>query len=326
MQAGPWIEPGRPSEGPRAPAARTRTGEVRRFILRAVRAGDSRVSTRVADVFGMTLSSANAHLRALVDQGALVARGNTRGRQYRIAVLDTHRVVLDTDAAQHAPARVWETDFAERLSGISPIARSVAEHGCVQALANALDHAGSPEVAVAMVRTALDVQIEVLDHGVGIFRKIASELDLASEREALLALAQGKLTTEPTRHRGEGIFFSSRMFDEYVIDSKPIAFSHDPEIDLDAVRARGQLRPAEPRGTGTWVVMSIALDAERHVKDVFDAYSAEFDGTGRTTTRIPLRLLLQGGGRLVSRSQAARLLGRVDGSQEIVLDFRGVER
>jgi len=38
-------------------------------------------------------------------------------------------------------------------------------------------------------------------------------------------LAKGKLTTDPKRHSGEGIFFSSRMFDEFDILSGGV-FSH----------------------------------------------------------------------------------------------------
>ena len=51
----------------------------------------------------------------------------------------------------------------------------------------------------------------------GIFKKIQKALDLLDERHAILELAKGKLTTDPKHHTGEGIFFTSRMFDEFTI-------------------------------------------------------------------------------------------------------------
>ena len=60
----------------------------------------------------------------------------------------------------------------------------------------------------------------------GIFKRIKDKLDLLDERHAILELAKGKLTTDPENHTGEGIFFSSRMFDEYAILSGEVYFSH----------------------------------------------------------------------------------------------------
>src|SRR5882762_5697831 len=52
---------------------------------------------------------------------------------------------------------------------------------------------------------------------VAIFRKIATALGLANEAHAILELTKGKLTTDRQRHSGEGIFFTSRMFDWFGI-------------------------------------------------------------------------------------------------------------
>ena len=69
------------------------------------------------------------------------------------------------------------------------------------------------------------------DNGVGIFKKIQTELRLLDERHAILELAKGKLTTDPKRHTGEGIFFSSRMFDQFDILSGGIFFTHKFQAD-----------------------------------------------------------------------------------------------
>ena len=65
----------------------------------------------------------------------------------------------------------------------------------------------------------------IYDDGVGIFKKIQNALSLLDERHAVFELSKGKLTTDPARHTGEGIFFSSRMFDSFDILSGGV-FSH----------------------------------------------------------------------------------------------------
>jgi anti-sigma regulatory factor (Ser/Thr protein kinase) len=47
------------------------------------------------------------------------------------------------------------------------------------------------------------------------------------ETQAILELSKGKLTTDPDRHSGQGIFFTSRMMDEFSILSRGAYFSHE---------------------------------------------------------------------------------------------------
>jgi anti-sigma regulatory factor (Ser/Thr protein kinase) len=67
----------------------------------------------------------------------------------------------------------------------------------------------------------------IWDHGIGIFNKIKNMLGLLDERHAVLELTKGKLTTDPRGHTGEGIFFTSRMFDTFYILSGEVFLSHN---------------------------------------------------------------------------------------------------
>lgn len=58
--------------------------------------------------------------------------------------------------------------------------------------------------------TAVTTEMYLRDNGIGIFRKIQREKNLLDERHAIFELSKGKLTTDPKRHTGEGIFFTSR--------------------------------------------------------------------------------------------------------------------
>lgn len=82
---------------------------------------------------------------------------------------------------------------------------------------NAIDHSGGTAITVQINKTAISTEIIISDDGIGIFKKIQSEFDLLDERHAIFELSKGKLTTDPRNHSGEGIFFTSRMFDQFEI-------------------------------------------------------------------------------------------------------------
>ena len=75
-------------------------------------------------------------------------------------------------------------------------------------LNNARDHSGSESIAILMRKTPVNTEMAIIDDGVGIFRKIQREMNLLDDRPRdFFELAKGKLTTDPGRHTGEGIFF-----------------------------------------------------------------------------------------------------------------------
>jgi hypothetical protein len=71
--------------------------------------------------------------------------------------------------------------------------------------------------------------------------------------------------------------------------------------------------------------MTISADALRTTKEVFDRYSSSKEDYSFSRTQIPVFLARYGDENLVSRSQAKRLLSRLDRFTEIVLDFQGIQ-
>jgi hypothetical protein len=156
------------------------------------------------------------------------------------------------------------------------------------------------------------------DDGERIFNKIQRELNLNDERHAVLELAKGKLTTDPERHSGQGIFFTSRMFDEFMIISGNICFSHQFNQEENWI-----LEASKPQ-SGTFVTLKLNNDTSRTSKKVFDNFSSGEDYEF-TKTVVPVHLAQYGEEKLVSRSQAKRLLAGLDKFKVVVLHFSGVE-
>jgi hypothetical protein len=173
-------------------------------------------------------------------------------------------------------------------------------------------------ISVLIEKTSVGTEMAIIDNGVGIFRKIQTELNLLDERHAVFELTKGKLTTDPARHTGEGIFFTSRMFDDFNIMSAGIYFAHEFGNVEDWILERSN--PEEAR-TSVWLKLN--NHTSRTLKKIFDQYSSG-DDYGFTKTVVPVRLAQYGNDRLISRSQAKRVVARVELFKVVIFNFENV--
>lgn len=273
------------------------------------------VAAALASEFGITRQAANTHLARLIRAGELVAEGATQARVYRLAQLAHAARTWQREGLSED--HVWRELCAPVVADLPENVRDIWRYGITEMVNNAVDHSGSAEVHVGMVRNALYIQAWVIDEGEGIFVKIQRALGLYDPREAILELAKGKLTTDPAHHTGEGIFFASKVFDLFDIRSGNLHFMHDTGA-ADMLVERPKDAP------GTVVVMRLANDSTRSTREVFNRFAAPEEYTFAKTV-VPVRLAQYEGEKLVSRSQAKRLTMRFERFRTVVLDFSGVE-
>ena len=126
---------------------------------------------------------------------------------------------------------VWRNEIAHLLADVPENALQICQYGFVEMLNNVVSHAEATCVNIGLEKTATNISLVVNDDGVGIFKKIQNAFGYNDPRHALLELSKGKLTSDPERHTGEGIFFTSRMFDEFSILSGNLFFHRKNEAD-----------------------------------------------------------------------------------------------
>lgn len=286
----------------------------KRALLLAEAGGKNVAATLVAE-FHISRQAANHHLMQLVKDGDIVPSGLTKARIYQPAIKqETARSFPREGLAEDL---VWRSIGASVVKDLPENVRDIWHYGMTEMINNAIDHSGSPSIHVAIRRTALHTLGWVADDGEGIFLKIQRALGLADPRESILELAKGKLTTDPKNHTGEGIFFSSKMFDSFSILSGNLRFLHD-----DGSRDFLVEHPVD--APGTVVFMKLANDSTRTTNDVFYKFAAP-DELSFDKTVVPVRLAQYEGEKLVSRSQAKRLTARFEKFKTVILDFTGVE-
>lgn len=293
---------------------RPRGEDIRRYIIENIEKYPSAIAKLAVNHFGITRQAVNKHLQGLAAEKSITQTGKTRNRAYKLCPLsEWKRSYQITDKL--AEDVVWRDDIAPVLGDTPDNVKDIWQYGFTEMFNNAIDHSGGTTIIVKVAKTAAATEMVVLDDGVGIFRKIQQALGLLDERHAVLELAKGKLTTDPARHSGEGIFFSSRVFDAFQILSGGVFYSHNFGDESDWI--------LEAQGTGTLVRMRLHNHTARTVRKVFDQFTSG-DDYGFNKTVVPVELAQYGGDKLVSRSQAKRLLARVELFKMVVFDFAGV--
>lgn len=296
---------------------RARGEDIRRYILDHVEKHPSDISKVTAEHFGITRQAVNKHLQRLTSEGALAESGQTRNRIYRLSPLQEWRggYRITKELAEDV---VWTKDVRPTLGQLPENVSDIWHYGFTEMFNNAIDHSGGTEIQLSIRKTAISTQMLIADNGVGIFKKIQSDLHLLDERHAILELHKGKLTTDPKHHTGEGIFFTSRMFDFYDIVSGGVYFSHTFGEAEDWI-----LEMKKDMG-GTNVVMELNNHTARTAKKIFDQYSSG-DDYGFNKTVVPVRLAQYGNDKLISRSQAKRVLARVELFKTVIFNFEKVD-
>jgi anti-sigma regulatory factor (Ser/Thr protein kinase) len=293
---------------------RKRGEEVRQFILENVETNPKEFISLASKHFQITRQAVNKHIKLLVEQGAL--KRVNKGHYEHSSMAEWS----DTFQIKNTPSEdvVWREKIAPHINQLPDNALHIWNYGFTEIFNNAIDHSQSETIFVKIIKTAFSTSLIIADYGIGIFNKIKQEMNLLDERHAVLELTKGKLTTDPTRHSGEGIFFTSRMVDEFYIISGEVSLSHSYGKDEDWIMENKENHP------GTWISMKLKNNTSRTAKEIFDKFTTD-DEYGFSKTVVPVRLAQYGTEKLVSRSQAKRLLERVDRFKIVLFDFTEVE-
>jgi anti-sigma regulatory factor (Ser/Thr protein kinase) len=296
---------------------RQRGEQIRQFILENVENHPQDLAALTAQKFEITRQAVNKHLQRLVEQKSIVAKGSTRNRIYQLYPLIEWSETYDLTSKLEEDI-VWDADIKPLMLEFPNNVKDIWAYGFTEMLNNAIDHSSGKEVIVKVKKTSIYTEIFISDDGEGIFKKIQRALLLNDERHAILQLAKGKLTTDPDRHSGQGIFFTSRIFDKFVIYSGNIYFSHSFDKAEDWILESPSVQ------SGTTVFLKLNNNTSRTSKQIFDRFSTG-DDYAFTKTVVPVRLAQYGDEQLVSRSQAKRLLAGVEKFKVVMFDFSGVE-
>ncbi len=255
----------------------------------------------------------------LVKQGILVKGGSTKNSFYTLPsnaiVLGTkfHKRLTNKDLKEHEvfDKLQHQTTFIENLR---ENVYSILAYAFSEMLNNAIEHSESKYIEVSVEKIQDNFVFVVDDFGIGVFRNVMNKRKLNSEIEAIQDLLKGKTTTQPQAHSGEGIFFTSKVADVFILES----FGY--RLSIDNVINDIFLEELKPSKQGTRVTFTISINSKRHLNKIFKDYQTDPEEMAFDKTEVKVRLYTMGT-IYISRSQARRVLTDLEKFRSVILDF-----
>jgi anti-sigma regulatory factor (Ser/Thr protein kinase) len=279
--------------------------------LEKIEQNDEGISKAVAENFNVNQNTVHSYINELVEKN--IIRRVKRGKYELVAKTypyELRRSNGDLDTDTYA----YNYCLKNLVSSMPPNIRNIWIYVFSEMINNVVDHSMAEKVTINVEQDYLNTKVIISDNGVGIFEKIRDYFRLESVDEAICELFKGKLTTDSANHSGEGIFFSSKMMDEFFIISSGKVFTNN-KYDNSKISDI-----AESNQTGTCVIMCLSNFSNKNPQEIFNIY-ADVDG-GFTKTRLPLKNIFDASP--VSRSQAKRVCNRLENFEEVILDFEDI--
>src|SRR3989344_3983564 len=174
----------------------------------------------------------NSVIRGMVNKKLLLKGGATAGSFY---VLPKNNHLIGNEIT----VKLKRTDLEEHqvfndLKAKAPFINDLKEnisailfYAFTEMLNNAIEHSHSQYVEICIRKDKESIIFIVNDFGIGVFRNVMQQRKLKSELEAIQDLLKGKITPQPHSHTGEGIFFTSKIADIFILES----FEHRLRVD-----------------------------------------------------------------------------------------------
>ncbi|MDP3778417.1 MAG: DUF4325 domain-containing protein [bacterium] len=275
--------------------------------------------------FNVSRQYANLLISALVAEHKLIKLGSTKKAFYVLPeYAKTHQDIFPLQYAkafknerleEHRVLAQIEETFPT-LKNLPENLRSIFTYAFSEMFNNAIEHSKSVRISVEVSVEKKVLSFTIQDSGIGVFRNVMKQRVLNSELEAIQDILKGKTTTLPKSHSGEGIFFTSKAGDVFVLDS----FGY--QLIVDNEKSDVFVKTVKKIKRGTRVMFKISALSDRHLQEVFKKYATltgQSDyGFDKTEIRVKLYTI---GGVNISRSQARRVLAGLEKFKVIVFDF-----
>ena len=308
-----------------------------REILEYIFNDNNATLSEIGRRFGISRQAAHKRVKRLIEQGLLLKIGRTKNSEYflteeGIKSIDK-KVIPKNLVTRQATKREIRFKFKpdesedivfDKVAAVTNLkkflnrnALDICRYVFTEIFNNAIDHSSSPRIDVVVRFENYSLSMKIRDYGVGIFKRIANELGLNSESDAITWLIPGKTTTQKERHTGEGIFFSSKASREMMIKSHKLALHFDNYGQEAWVeKLKGYIK-------GTAVAFVVPYNMRKRLSDIFEIYAPYRYDFNFQISRVVVTIL---GKKLISRSQAKRLVQPIIGKfKEVIFDFKKVE-
>lgn len=303
--------------------------KIKRHILELIEKDKRNIVSNIGETFGISATTIYRYLRELIQNHVIQKDSSTQSGYTLCKTITSFSYPASENRLEEDI--IFNNEILPNLIDISDNAKRIWSYAFTEIMNNAIDHANAQKISCTIIQSKLNASILIQDDGIGIFNKIVEYNKNVlgkniTQDEAIAELFTGKFTTDSNNHSGEGIFFTSRLVDKFIIYSDGRFFCHD-SYDSEQLVNFFEMESNEAfdilmKQKGTLVMMVLSNWSRRSIDDVLNSFSDPDRGFFRT--QILIKNVIPNGDP-VSRSQAKRLYSGFNKFEEIELDFSGIE-
>jgi hypothetical protein len=290
---------------------------IQSFLLKHISKHPQNIVAFAATHFSVSRMTIHRHLQKLSKTGKIIQTGRQRGTQYFLQSSYNKELFFDI-TSKLSEYNVWDKYFNDQYSKLKKNVFDICNYGFTEIFNNAIDHSQGKKITVKTHCNTNNIVITIADDGIGIFKKLQTVFGYKDMREGILNLSKGKLTTDPTNHTGEGIFFTSKAFDSFGITANSLLYFRDNHNDDWIIESN-----CKPNQQGTVVKMEINVNSANNLIKLFKQFqnpeTLEFN-----KTHILVELSKFKEESFISRSQAKRIIFGLEKFHHVILDFKNV--
>jgi len=263
-------------------------------------------------------------LKEMVLEGKLIKTGTGKQIEYAIPknakYLQFYFRKILTNNSKLEEYEVLNKIFKDKSfeSCLKENIKIIFEYSFTEILNNAIEHSKSKSIIFTVEIENHNLIFSIKDFGIGVYNNVMKKFALQNEYDAINELLKGKTTTTPRSHSGEGIFFTLKIADKFILESYGFKLTVDniiEDIFVEEVLKRAI--------KGTNVKFYLSVDSNKHLINIFRAFQTDPEEHSFNKTEIMVKLYTYGT-IYISRSQARRLLANLQKFKKIILDFKGV--
>lgn len=297
---------------------------IKHYMLEKIRMDDVEFLQKTMYNFQISITTVKRYIQECLDKQILLADESAQSG-YRLQK-EEHCFEYSAKEALEEDD-IYYDDIFPLIQDVSDESQRIWRYTFMEMMNNAIEHSECHTIYCRVVKDILYTEITITDDGVGIFKKVQEYLTeqmgkKASYQDALTELYKGKLTTKAQNHSGEGIFFSSKSVDEFAIWSDDAIYLQGVVDKTKFVQDHLIAYYTRLNHIGTAVMMKLENQTKRVLKEVFHMYSTVDEGFVKT--RIPIKDVCREG-EPIARSQARKILYRLEQFQTVELDFSDVD-
>ena len=287
--------------------------KIKEFLLKTISIGENPYKA-MENNFKISRQTVSKYLNELVEKNYITK--NSKGNYTINFYISESKIYknknLEEDIVYDELIKKYEIDKKNNV-------KHILVYAFTEMLNNAIEHSEGTEISIHYTENYFNIFVIIKDNGIGIFRKIVRDHNLKNENEAIFELKKGKLTSDAENHSGEGIFFTSKVVDYFLISSFNKTFSSGSDEYFYSIEQN-----RERTIKGTEVILILNKNTERTTKEIFDEYTSDDFVFNKTKITVHLAKDYLGHD-FVSRSLAKRILMNVEKFKIIILDFENID-